>query len=325
MKVADLKNGHTTKMRLELDLNDAGVAAGIPKKVCLKSNWATEFAIVTDIHELEARFYHHVAGKLSIPAARPYYADWDVGENGQGFVMMEDLAAEGGVFGSSTQHVGVDGAATALGTLADLHASWWGSPKLDEHAWLPVSMDTPVDSGQLRIMYSYVERNLANPKYETILPRWMYDDPNRFHQAFDALAAFARAQSGPRCIVHGDSHLGNSYVRPNGERVWLDWQLVRKGHPWRDITYLMLNSLTIEERRSHERELIRGYREALVSKGCKDVLSADQIFEQYRRWPVYGMQSWVANVDEWGQSGFHITERFFTACEDLGTMKLLLG
>ena len=39
MQVVDCINSHTTKLRVALDLNDAGKAAGIPANVCLKANW----------------------------------------------------------------------------------------------------------------------------------------------------------------------------------------------------------------------------------------------------------------------------------------------
>jgi hypothetical protein len=99
--------------------------------------------------------------------------------------------------------------------------------------------------------------------------------------------------------------------------------LVRKGHPWRDVTYLMLGGLTIEERRASERHLLSHYREALLSTGAQNVIDLERIWAEYRRWPIYGMQSWIANVDAWGQTGLPIVERFFTAAEDLQTAKLL--
>src|SRR3546814_19646698 len=79
------------------------------------------------------------------------------------------------------------------------------------------------------MMYSWVEINLAKQEYKDVLPKWLLDEPDRFIRLFDRLTAFEHAQTGPRCLVHGDSHQGNSYVRPNGERVWLDWQLVQIG------------------------------------------------------------------------------------------------
>jgi ecdysteroid kinase len=321
MEVVKLINTHTTKMRLALELNEAGRNAGIPRHVCVKSNWSGKFRNV-DISELEARFYYFVRDSLNIPAPVSYYADWDP-EVGEGVVVMEDLELQGGVFGQSLQHTGVDKVARALEGLARLHGAWWGSPKLDEQKWLPTSMQTAVDSDQLEIMWEYAKINMANPKFRKVISKWVLDDPQRFVRAYKALNRFEQSQTGPRCIVHGDCHLGNSYLRANGERVWLDWQLVRKGRPWRDLTYFMIGSLTIEERRQSERALHKHYRDALVATGAQGVLDLDGIFEQYRRWIIYGQQAWIANMDEWGQNGLPMNERFFTAGDDLETLKAL--
>jgi aminoglycoside phosphotransferase (APT) family kinase protein len=126
-------------------------------------------------------------------------------------------------------------------------------------------------------------------------------------------------------IVHGDSHQGNSYLRPDGTRIRIDWQLVRKGRPWRDLTYFMVGALTIEERRASERQLLKHYREALVATGAQDVASDEDIWDSYRHWPIYGCQAWLANMDEWGQTGYPMNERFFTALQDLDTVRLLNG
>src|SRR3546814_20218849 len=112
---------------------------------------------------------------------------------------------------------------------------------------------------------------------------------------------------------------------PDGERVWLDLQLVRKGRPWRYLTYFPIGALTIEERRASERDLLAHYRAALVATGAEGVPNLDNIFEQYRRWVIYGMQAWIANMDFWGQIGLPMHKRFFTAGEDRETWNLLLN
>jgi len=241
MEVVNVRNGHTTKMQVKLSFNEVGKKSGIPENVCLKANWSEGFDS-GDICELEARFYHYVRDDLGVPAPRAYYSDWDGDGSGQGLVVMEDLVLEGGTFGHSTHHIGIDGVAHGLESLATLHAGWWGSAKLDQHSWLQPSMDTPIDTGQLDMMWPWAEKNIVKPEYQAFLPRWLLDEPKRFFRAFEKLGIFERQQTTPRCVVHGDSHLGNSYLRTNGERLWLDWQLVRKGRPWRDVTYFMLGS-----------------------------------------------------------------------------------
>ncbi len=326
LRDVEIRNGHTTKWRVALDYNKVGKDAGLPRNVCLKANWATDFIADVDIHELEARFYHFLAPKFKGLVPESYYADWDGDGGGQGVVVMEDMGAEaGGVFGHSSQHLGIEGVAKGLGTLAKIHAAWWGNPKLEEFDWLPRSMNTWVDDEQFRFMKPYAEENMKKPEYQSILPTWMYDDLDRFSRTYDALTMYERATREPLCITHGDAHVGNSYVRPSGARIWIDWQLVRKGRPWRDLTYFMLGSLTIDERRGAERDLHKHYRESLLSAGANEVPSLERIWEHYRRWPIYGSQAWLANMDIWGQKGLPMVERFFTAMEDFGTFDLLIG
>jgi hypothetical protein len=69
--------------------------------------------------------------------------------------------------------------------------------------------------------------------------------------------------------------------------------------------------------------LIKHYRETLIGTGAEGVLDQNAAFEQFRRWPVYGMQAWLANVTQWGQSGLPMVERFFTAAEELDSISLL--
>lgn len=322
MKTVEVRNGHTTKMRVELDYNEVGKSAAIPRQLCIKANWSEGFES-GDICELEARFYFYIRENLSIPAPGCFYADWDGDGSGQGVVVMEDLATEGGVFGHSTHHIGVDAVAHALEGLAQLHGAWWGSDKLNSYDWLQTSMATTVDCEQLRQLWSFCEINIAKPEYQKVLPQWLKDDPQRLERAFDKLVAYEQAQQGPLCVVHGDAHLGNSYLRPNGERLWIDWQLVRKGRPWRDVTYFMLGSLTIEERRAEGRRLFKHYLDAIRATGAEGVLSDDQAWGEFSRWPLYGMQAWLANQDEWGQHGLPMVERFYQAAEDLDSLKLI--
>lgn len=326
LAVVQLFDSHTTKMRVIVDWNAAGKAAGLPAALCLKSNWSGAFNDV-DICALEARFYHHLSRALKVPTATCYYADWDDDGRGQGFVVLEDLIARGGKFGHSTQHAGVDGVASALDGLAKLHGSLWDSPRISQGCapWLQTSMRTPVDHDQVRIMWHWICENLKDANFRAIAPKHYLDDPRRVERAFDRLVDFERAFEAPYCIILGDCHQGNTYILPNGERLWLDWQLVRRGRPWRDLTYFCVGSLTIDERRQNLRDLVALYREKLIATGASNVIELDAIWEQVRRWVMYGVQAWVANMDSWGQNGLPMNERFFAAGEDLDTWKLLLG
>lgn len=324
METVELLNSHTTKWRIKVDWNGAGKAAGLPEHLCIKANWSGMFSNV-DIHALEARFYHYMAHEMKVPTAKCYYADWDDDGSAHGVVILEDLKQRGGKFGHSTQNNSVDLIAENLDGLARLHGSLWDSDKISvsNAPWLQTQMDTPIDSDQVRIMWTWLQENLKDPNFCAIAPRHYVNDPRSLERAYDRLGEIERSLNDPYCIVLGDCHQGNTYILPNGERLWLDWQLVRRGRPWRDLTYFTVGALTIDERRAHHRDLVKQYRSHLIATGAKGVPDFDEIWDQVRIWVMYGIQAWAANMDSWGQNGLPMNERFFSAAEDYGTWKLL--
>ena len=309
-------------MRVRLDLNDVGVAAGIPEHVCLKANWS---GLRTGlICEREARFYHLIGDGLRAPVPDAYYADWDDDGRGNGLVVMEDLAISPGAFGASDDELGIDAVAAGLESLAEVHGAMWGDPRLDTWEWLAPSMGTENDTEQVIDYWNYISFNLTDPAYESVVPRWVYDTPEVMNHVLDELSAWERELDGPRSLVHGDSHQGNSFLRASGERVWVDWQLVRKGSPWRDVCYFLVSSLTVEERRAADRDLVEHYRQRLLATGATDVPDADEAWQRYTRWPAYGSQAWLGNINQWGQrNGVEMVKRHFTALEDYDTVRVL--
>jgi hypothetical protein len=324
METVELLNSHTTKWRVKVDWNEAGMAAGLPANLCMKANWSGSFNNV-DIHALEARFYHFMVHDMKVPTAKCYYADWDDNGTARGFIVLEDLVQRGGQFGHSTNASGVDMIMDNLQGLARLHGSLWGSDKISpaNAPWLQTQMDTPVDSDQVRIMWQWIALNLEDPAFCAVAPKHYLADPRKVERAFDRLGQIERALTTAHCIVLGDCHQGNTYILPGGDRLWLDWQLVRRGRPWRDLTYFVVGALTIEERRHHHKDMVRQYREHLIATGAQGVPSFEDAWEQTRLWVMYGIQAWVANLDAWGQNGVPMNDRFFTAAEDYGTWQLL--
>jgi hypothetical protein len=324
-KIGQVISGHTTKVRAAIELNEAGRLAGIPKHVCLKANWSGD-PLSTQACVLEARFYRYIRDELNVPAPICYYADWDEGEQPQGLVIMEDLAGQGGHFGHSTQPITIDQARSALDGFAALHAGLWGSPLLESYRWLETAMAPGAsDANLFRTLSKYMYMNLERDAIRAVLPQWLLQDPEHLGRAFERLVEHAQRETLPRCLIHGDAHLGNSFFRQDGSRIFLDFQLVTKGHPWRDITYFLVGSLRIEDRRRAERELLEHYLARLEAHGAGGQLSFDKLWSEYRRWPMWGMVAWVTNLDHWGQATLPSVERFYTAAADHDTLGLLEG
>ena len=65
-------------------------------------------------------------------------------------------------------------------------------------------------------------------------------------------------KQGPKTVIHGDIHIGNLFD-DHGVIGFLDWGLVVVSTPLRDVSYFLNMSLSIEDRRAGERDLLRHY------------------------------------------------------------------
>jgi aminoglycoside phosphotransferase (APT) family kinase protein len=130
----------------------------------------------------------------------------------------------------------------------------------------------------------------------------------------------------PTTLLHGDTHLGNSYLLPGDRGGWLDWQLMMRGSWAHDVVYLMVTALDPEVRRNHERDLLAQYLEHLAAAGVTDAPGPDDAFEQCRVAALWGLViGWlICPPENYGQP---ITEanisRTVTAVTDYDTIALI--
>lgn len=51
------------------------------------------------------------------------------------------------------------------------------------------------------------------------------------------IGTLTRSSRSAPTLLHGDAHIGNTYVLPGGEVGFLDWQMLRRGtSPWTSAT-----------------------------------------------------------------------------------------
>jgi aminoglycoside phosphotransferase (APT) family kinase protein len=131
---------------------------------------------------------------------------------------------------------------------------------------------------------------------------------------------------GPMTLLHGDAHIGNTYLLPNGDVGFLDWQVVRRGEWSQDVGYLLISALTEQDRRAHERSLLEEYRRSLeVAPG--ESPSAHAVWQRYRATPAYGLAIWLSTL---GTDGYQsrevstlLSQRFSRAFLELETLSVL--
>ena len=100
---------------------------------------------------------------------------------------------------------------------------------------------------------------------------------------------------GPPTLLHGDAHVGNTYLLPDGDVGFLDWQVARRGNFSLDLGYFLQGALTTEDRRHHERTLLETYRDALELP-ADELPSADEIWLRYRASVAHGLTLWLCTA-----------------------------
>ena len=138
-------------------------------------------------------------------------------------------------------------------------------------------------------------------------------------------AVAALIDTPPHTVMHGDAHPGNMYFY-GGKAGLLDWQFVRRGHPSRELAYTLITSLTPEDRRATQRDLLDDYRRALAAAGGPD-LDRDDLWLRYRQSALYG---YVAPLITAGMGGMQVEgiameglRRGVAALDDLETIDAL--
>ena len=110
----------------------------------------------------------------------------------------------------------------------------------------------------------------------------------------------------PQTLLHGDPHIGNTYVLPDGEVGFLDWQVLRRGNWSLDLGYFMQGALTTEDRRRHERALLEQYRDAL-GLPADELPTMDEIWLRYRASVAHGLCTWLCTASAgelWQRPGY---------------------
>lgn len=209
-------------------------------------------------------------------------------------LVMEDLKARNADPRDATRPMSVEQVANGLRGLARLHSRFWGKGNQGQVRW--VKTWQPAQGWQVGLRKRIplgLERGLH------CLPESLRDcDANIL---VDNWARYVSQLSrGATTLLHGDAHIGNTYVLPDNDVGFLDWQVIRRGNWSQDVGYFLVGSLTVEERREHERDLLEVYLRALELPDSERP-SAELIWANYRASAVYGLTIWLSTLgtDGW--------------------------
>lgn len=234
-------------------------------------------------YEREVRFYQEVAPNLEGPVATCHHTAFDPDE-GWFTLLLEDAApAEQG-----DQIAGCDPeqARLAITELARIHAATWEDDQLRTKSWLgqPDLLNQELLN---QLLPGFLER------YEDRLAAEHRKVCERFVAGLDGWLA---VRPRPFAIQHADYRLDNLLFGLSGSPKPLtvvDWQTVGFGPVMLDASYLLAGSLTVEDRRAREEELVRAYYDELLARGVED-FSWEECWKGYRHQAFHGVLMAVA-------------------------------
>ena len=232
-------------------------------------------------------------------------------------MVMEDVVARGADPRDSTRPMTVDQVASGVRGLARLHSEYWGARLTGNSALEWVEPFVAFEGMQYAPLHIAHER-LGDTAPAEILAL------SGVELFVDIWARYiGTLTKAPQTLLHGDPHIGNTYVLPDDDVGFLDWQMVRRGNWSLDLGYFLQGALTIEDRRRSERELLDEYRGALTLPAA-EIPSADEVLLRYRASVAHGLAIWMATLsggDAWQSAEIclALAQRYAAAFMDLDT------
>ncbi|MCW2649510.1 MAG: hypothetical protein JWR32_486 [Mycobacterium sp.] len=335
--VTVLRTWQGTTSHLHLDVDYADPDTPLPGRLFVK----TQLSTVHDLPEAvdvslseggggtvllddETRFYRDLRADLDVDTMTTYFAEHLDGPS-QFLIIGEDITLRGAEVPDAVAGLLVEQVDELLYTLSQVHAPFWGSPRLTEGgdlSWLQHPV-TGGFAGFLRANGFTIIRAFLDIPYKKELLDAAGTDMDGMEAAFWRLQE--NVARDPITLLHGDPHPHNTYMLPDARMGVLDWQLVRRGSWSHDVGYALIGALPPHERRTHERELLDNYRGRLLDAGVASVPDRVDMWTAYRQSPAWGFCMWAITPDQMYSVEVvsAVLGRFAEAYSDLGTGALL--
>lgn len=322
VETVEIIPGTSTKIRVRPVYYDkSGLPENLPDTLIVKGGFESHSPALQPMYLNEMRFYRDVQPLVDIRSPACHFAGTDP-DSHQSIVLMEDLRARGVEFCHPLRPQSFAQVALRLEAIARYHAQTWNSPHFTTGGRLDWVL-----SRHEGWSVAYQERYLAPDVWQHYmqLPRGaavsrVLQDREWMSRALHYLGRYH--QQWPVCLCHGDTHLGNLYIEPDGTPGFFDAQVARG--PWQlEVTYHLIGALDIHDRRRWEKDLLRHYLRSLSSQGIA-APSFESAWEAHRREIVYGLFIFLINETRFQTEAINTayTARFGTAALDHGTVEL---
>jgi len=226
----------------------------------------------------EARIYRLLseAGVRSVPHL--------FGAFEKGTLVMEDLFP--GRSRTQVQGCTLQQARDVLAILAEIHGRFWDDPRVPSLSPQRFAAVIDVNMTQCLEPFERRYRGLLGDRAADFYWLWR-----------NAETVAAHRLSEPATLFHGDVHAENLLFPGDGKRgpILIDWQLAGRGLAVNDVSFFLVKSLTVEERRANEARLLHDYYEMLPERS-RAAYAFDRLELDYRACVTRSMMSAVMLV-----------------------------
>jgi hypothetical protein len=323
-------SGTSTRRTMRITYSAAGREAGLPEHLYAKTMASLTQRLMlglTDIIRVEGFVYEHVLPLVEIEIPRGYFAAFDP-RSWRSIVLTEDVGAtRGAKFFSPQMEVTLEQMKELLTAMASWHGKLWNHPVLE---WGELQTTAERHAALSRFLDWGKRSEVGARRAGDLVP------PSLLARHDEVVRAFERSMKlgseGAMTFLHGDPHsAGNFYVTGDGRMGWADWGVCLRGGWGYDYSYAVAGSLTVEQRREWERDLLAHYLDKLAEAGG-EAPDFDQAWLIYRQQLMYPYVGWSA---VYGHGRFQpdsqppeyclpIIERSAHAIEDLDAVNAVL-
>lgn len=325
-RVGDRSDGSSNRARIYLEYNDVGTRAALPATVFCKGSVTLQNRVLLGCSaaaEGETNFFKKVRSRLDLETPVPYHAAFDPNTYAY-IIVMKDIGGQAD-FCTHRSVIDRERAMRQVDTLAKLHSRFYQSPELGTET-LP-----------FKIWPTWWADNLAgSPRFaefcdkgldaaREIVPARLFERRAEVWPSTEK--SVARHHALPKTVIHCDVHLGNWYAAANGDMGLTDWQVIAIGHWSRDFVYATVTSLTVEDRRRWQEDLLRAYLERMAEYGAPKIDFADawlnirqQLLSALAFWtitlrPAVGMPDMQPEA-----TSYELIKRLAAAIDDYGSL-----
>lgn len=290
VNIQSINIGTTTRLKIKVNHDAPEVVplnwfVKIPSLV-LRSRLIT--ALPRLLHK-EVNFYKSLSVNtpLKLPPILAAQSQFGLGST----LVMADLAELGFQPGQTSDALSLEQAQKVVEHLAKFHSQFWEKPELlNTHRWLSgfnVSAENWLGS---LLAVPLMKRGLS------LADKLIADKLRKpaLNYAANRRKIIKLLASGPQTLVHHDCHPGNFFWEGTTPG-FLDWQLVRMGEGIGDIAYFLATSLTPQNRRAYENQLLKLYFTTLQAQGVADI-DESGLYQRYRMHLTYPFEAMVITL-----------------------------